>query len=170
MFSSSLAFHHSALLFGRVLWMGHPCQKHPSTKTAIFWPRKIISAYLFSSFNGATWTRKRIPSLWRAERISSSLFVPLWRTFRIRLLATSEELAGRSLFALKSKLPINCQADETSVLINGLPNATPIRGGTALPIIFAQLLREDTLEKEKKSGNVWSLAASCGVKVLRRLG
>lgn len=34
-FASIFALQNAALFFGRVEWRGHPCQKHPSTKTTI---------------------------------------------------------------------------------------------------------------------------------------
>lgn len=34
MFRSNFLRHHSALAFGRVACSGHPCQKHPSIRTA----------------------------------------------------------------------------------------------------------------------------------------
>ena len=43
LFRSILWLQYSSLLFGIWPWIGHPCQKHPSTKIAIFCFGKIIS-------------------------------------------------------------------------------------------------------------------------------
>src|SRR5438046_2790449 len=51
------------------------------------------------------------------------------------------------------------------------PSARPRRGGTAFPIIRDHALRSEVAAAtEKKSGKVWSRAASRGVNVLGREG
>jgi hypothetical protein len=70
--ASSLAAHHSALVFGKVPCWGHPCQKQPSMNTATREPGKIMSASQRRAATGLRCLKKRRPARWRADRRATS--------------------------------------------------------------------------------------------------
>lgn len=81
---SSFSAHHSRFATGTSPWMGHMCQKHPSTKTATRSVRKTMSAFLRDSSSGRASTRNLSPIRWRAARRSISGGVSRRRTRCIR--------------------------------------------------------------------------------------
>lgn len=64
MFRSSLLAHHFALVAGRVAWIGHPCQKQPSTNTASLQVGKRASAKHRRVATGRRCLKNRRPSRW----------------------------------------------------------------------------------------------------------
>lgn len=84
----------SLFVFGVVPCIGQPCQKQPSTKIAICFRVKTMSARLLSVFRGAWSTRNRSPARWRIDRRASSLGVSRCRTDCILRRTFSEEALG----------------------------------------------------------------------------
>lgn len=58
-----LARHQALLWVGHVQCAGHPCQKHPSTKTAIFSLRRTMSAVRRRAGRGRASVVNRTPAL-----------------------------------------------------------------------------------------------------------
>ena len=79
------------LVAGGEWWSGHPCQKHPSTKTAIRVLRSTRSAVRASSGWGRADTRNRIPRRCTAERTANSGFVSRLRLPCIDLRVADDE-------------------------------------------------------------------------------
>lgn len=72
MLRASFADHHAALLAGCVAWSGQPCQKQPSTKTAIRARVKTTSARRRGMPGTGRSTRKRSPRRCSSLRSRSS--------------------------------------------------------------------------------------------------
>lgn len=62
-FPSSFLFQNSRLFFGMFECLGQPCQKHPSTKSAIFYFGKTKSG-----FPSKGWFRRQ-PDIWKTRKI-----------------------------------------------------------------------------------------------------
>lgn len=93
------AFHQSALAFGQVACFGHPCQKHPSIKTANLIREKAISIVRRRKPFTGTATRYLSPARCSAWRIASSGPVSLRRCRCMRpltLAVLGTGLAGMS--------------------------------------------------------------------------
>lgn len=75
-------------------WVGHPCQKQPSTNTATRFLVKTISARRFNEGTGRTFTRYRNPERWSRRRSLSSGSVSVRRTDCIRRRTPGEDANG----------------------------------------------------------------------------
>ena len=93
LFCPSLRAHHSALAFGDAPCISHPCQKHPSTKTAILARVNAMSGRPGSSLR---FTRNRSPRRCSSLRRDSSGFVPARFSLDMNVATAGEEAGGLS--------------------------------------------------------------------------
>jgi hypothetical protein len=93
-FVSILFRQNSAFAFGQVACCGHPCQKHPSTKTATRARGKTMSARRRRPLSTCLSTRNRRPDRCSAERRANSAAVSRWRVLFIRCRAAREDGLG----------------------------------------------------------------------------
>lgn len=91
---SIFSFQNAAFALGQVAWMGHPCQKHPSTYTAIRRRENTTSARRRRPGRGLWSTRYRRPCRWSSLRSASSGAVSRCGVACIRRWALGEEGAG----------------------------------------------------------------------------
>jgi hypothetical protein len=88
-----------ALAFGQVPCFGQPCQKQPSTNTAIRARRNTISARRGESSNGFASIEYRRPIAWSSFRTRNSAGVSRCGVDRIRIRTASDEAGGWGTFA-----------------------------------------------------------------------
>jgi hypothetical protein len=86
----SFAAHQESFRLGQVPCSGHPCQKHPSTKTATFFAVNNRSARRLGSPGNGALTRYRNPRRCNKRRIASSASVSRvrWRDIRCEVAAS----------------------------------------------------------------------------------
>lgn len=84
-----------SLAFGQVPCSGQPCQKQPSTKTAILARLKTTSARLGESSSGLASREYRSPIAWSSFRMRNSAGVSRCGVARIRFRTIGEDAGGR---------------------------------------------------------------------------
>jgi len=125
--ASSLVFHHAAFALGLDPWVGHRCQKHPSTNTARRCRGNATSSLQRKPCTGERCLRNRKPRRWSSDRRARSIALSE-RLPSITLRAVAEDGGGaggtegiggsRAIWSMR--IGSDCGSQSSSCCLSGL--------------------------------------------------